>query len=466
MQKQASAFTFVQLKNDGFMLSRISRILVGSLFIVSGLIKANDPVGFSYKLNDYFAPGVFDLPWLDPFALELSILVCVAEIVLGVAVLLGARMKLASWALLLLMIFFTFLTGYTAVANWFFDNHESGLTHFFEGVLGFVARDDISYMKDCGCFGDAIKLDPWESFWKDVVLMVFSIIIFLDRRNTEPADRNSDLLNLGGSLILISVFSLGMVGWAFPIWFSIVTFIVLLGIKEFMKQDWKDWVMASVATIITTWFCLYCVMYLPIKDFRPYKIGNNISELKECPPDAPQDIYEDTWFYSVNGEVNTYTTEDEPWNIEGAEFVDRETELIFKGCEPPIHDFVLEDSDGNDYTEDILAEGYIFLSVCYDITETDNASQVKINAINEAAMNDPEGGPYMYGLAANSYSEIETFRHANQNQFDYLTADATMLKTIIRSNAGLVLLKEGTVIGKWHYNSIPTYEEVKQNYMN
>ena len=95
-----------------------------------------------------------------------------------------------------------------------------------------------------------------------------------------------------------------------------------------------------------------------------------------------------------------------------------------------------------------------------------NKNLLKINAINEAAMNDPEGGPYMYGLAANSYSEIEPFRHANQNQFDYLTADATMLKTIIRSNAGLVLLKAGTVLGKWHYNSIPTYEEVKQNYMN
>ena len=106
------------------MLNRISRLLVGSLFIVSGLIKANDPIGFSYKMNDYFAPGVLNMPWADAWALELSVLVCVAEIVLGVAVLFGARMRLAGWSLLILMVFFTFLTGYTAIANWLFDNPE------------------------------------------------------------------------------------------------------------------------------------------------------------------------------------------------------------------------------------------------------------------------------------------------------------------------------------------------------
>lgn len=444
------------------MLNRISRILVGSLFIVSGLIKANDPIGFSYKLNDYFAPGVFDLPWLDPLALELSVLVCVAEIVLGVAVLFGARMKLASWSLLLLMIFFTFLTGYTAIANWFFDNPESGVTNFFEGIFGFVAREDISYMKDCGCFGDAIKLNPWESFLKDVVLMVFSIIIFRFRSTTKPEAIKTDFINLGISLALIAAFSLGMVSWAFPIWFSIFTFGALIAIKKFMQSDAKDWYMAVAATLISFYFSYYCIEHLPVKDFRPFKIGNNISELKECPPDAPQDIYEDTWYYSVNGEVKTFTTAEEPWNIEGAEFVDRETELVFKGCEPPIHDFVLEDNDGMDYTEDILAEPYMFLAITYDIKKADGEAQAALNAINTGAMNDPDGGPYMYGLAANSYEEVEPYRHDHQVEYDILTADATMLKTVVRANPGLVLLKEGTVIGKWHYNDVPTYEEIKQ----
>lgn len=401
--------------------------------------------------------------WLDPFALELSVLICVAEIVLGVAILFGARMKLASWSLLILMIFFTFLTGYTAIANWFFDNYESSTTQFFEGVFGFVARQDISYMKDCGCFGDAIKLNPWESFLKDVVLLIFTVFIFLKRKVTKPEGLQTDLINLGVSMVLIAAFALGMVSWAFPIWFALVTFIVLLGIKQFMKQDSKDWIMAIASTIIATWFSVYCIQHLPVKDFRPYKIGNNIGELKECPPDAPQDIYNDTWFYEVNGVVGEYTTEQAPWAIEGAKFVDRETELIFKGCEPPIHDFVLESEDGMDYTEDILAEEYMLLVIGYDITNADEDVQPKLNALYDASNND--GGPYMYAMVSNVSSEIETFRHKHQNMFEYLTGDATMLKTIIRSNPGLVLLNKGTVIGKWHYNDIPTYDEIKSEYL-
>jgi len=443
------------------MLNRVSRILVGALFIVSGLIKANDPIGFSYKLNDYFAPGVFNMPWLDSFALELSIFVCVAEIVLGIAVLFGARMKLASWSLLIMMVFFTLLTGYTAIANWFFDNPDSGVTHFFEGILGFVAREDISYMKDCGCFGDAIKLTPWQSFLKDVVLMVFSVIIFMGRDKVKMGSIKDDLINWGIALVLIAFFSFGVVHWAFPVWFSLVSFGVLLGIKTLLSQEWKDWVMAGAATIITAWFCWYCVAHLPIKDFRPYKIGNNIAELKECPPDAPQDVYEDTWYYKVNGEVKTFTTAEEPWNIEGAEFVDRTTELIEKGCEPPIHDFVLEDIDGMDYTEDILTESAMILVINYDITKADVGAQKGVANLFEATINDPNGGPYMYGLAANIYEEVEPFRHEHQLQFDYLTGDATMLKTIIRANPGIVLLSEGEVLGKWNGNDVPSYEEIK-----
>lgn len=446
------------------MLTRISRLFVGALFIVSGLIKANDPIGFSYKLNDYFAPGVFDLPWLDAFALELAVIACVAEIVLGIAILFGARMKLASWSLLILMVFFTFLTGYTAVANWLFDNNESGLTHFVEGIFGFIIREDYSYMKDCGCFGDAIKLNPWESFLKDLILMVFTVIIFLKRKVIKMGDTKEDMINLGVAMILIAAFSLGVVGWPFPIWFSLVSFGLLLGIKQLMKHDSKDWVMAGAATVVTTWFCIHCINHLPIKDFRPYKVGNSITELKECPPDAPQDVYQDTWFYKVNGEVGEYTTDQAPWNIEGAEFVDRETELISKGCEPPIHDFILEDADGMDWTEDILAEESMLLVVSYDLMKTDIDVQKDLNKLNEDAMND--GGPYMHGLAANTYSQIEPFRHEHQIMYDYLTADGTMLKTIIRANPGVVLLNKGTVVAKWHFNDLPSYDEIKTDYLN
>lgn len=429
------------------------------MFIVSGLIKANDPMGFSYKLNDYFAPGVLNMTWLDPIALELSVFICVAEIVLGIAILFGARMRLASWSLLLLMIFFTFLTGYTAIANWMFDNEQASFTAMMEGMFGFVIREDYSYMKDCGCFGDAIKLDPWESFLKDVVLMIFTVIIFIKRKTIEPADLKTDLINLGIALILVAGFSFGVLGWGFPVWFSIVSFGVLLALKQFIKNPAVDWIMAGAATVLCTWFSVHCVMHLPVKDFRPYRIGNNIAELKECPPDAPQDVYEDTWFYSVNGEVKEYTTAEAPWNIEGAEFVDRETVLISKGCEPPIHDFVLEAEDGTDMTDAILEEEYVILVITYDVTKANEDVQQDLNAIYDASNDD--GGPYIYGLCANSYNDLEDYRHKHNVMYDYLTADGTMLKTIIRSNPALVLLNQGTVIGKWHHNDLPSYEDLK-----
>ena len=125
-------------------LTYISRLVVGSLFIVSGLIKANDPVGFSYKLKDYFAPDVLNLEFLVPIVLPMAVLICAIEIVLGVAALFGSKMKLVSWMLLLMIVFFTFLTFYSA---------------YFEKVT------------DCGCFGDALKLTPWESFTKDLILL-------------------------------------------------------------------------------------------------------------------------------------------------------------------------------------------------------------------------------------------------------------------------------------------------------
>ena len=149
------------------ILTIISRLLVGSLFIVSGLIKANDPVGFSYKLKDYFAADVLNMEWLIPFALVLAVVICVVEIVLGLATVMGSKMKPVSWLLLLMIIFFTFLTFYSAQ---------------FEKVT------------DCGCFGDALKLTPWESFSKDAVLLLFVLLIFLKRKSIEMNSEREDLI--------------------------------------------------------------------------------------------------------------------------------------------------------------------------------------------------------------------------------------------------------------------------------
>jgi len=448
------------------ILTIISRLLIGSLFIVSGLIKANDPLGFSYKLNDYFAASVLNMPWLDSFALELSIFICVVEIVLGVAVLLGSKMKVATWSLLGLMIFFTFLTGLTAVANWLFENNESATTLFLEGLFGFVIREDYSYMKDCGCFGDALKLTPWQSFLKDVVLLVVLIPTFIWRKKIESNTEKEDMIMLPIAVALVALFSLGVVSWGFPILFSIFLLGILFAMKKWVKMPQLDWGMAVVATIVATWFSIYSLQHLPIRDYRPYAVGKSLPDGIKCPDGAPQDIYEDKWFYRVNGEVKEFTTADAPWKIAGAEYVDRETELIFKGCEPPIHDFVLEDYDGNDHTDEILSEPAILLIVTYDITAADEDVQAAINALNTAAQNDPKGGPYVYGLSASLHDNVEAFKTKHKTEFDFLTADATALKTVIRSNPGIVLLKKGVVAGKWHHNDLPSYETLRAEYLN
>ncbi|MFQ5335122.1 MAG: DoxX family protein, partial [Flavobacteriales bacterium] len=167
----------------------ISRILVGALFIVSGLVKLNDPLGFSYKLEEYFSPDVLNMDWMMPYALLCSVVFSVLEVALGIAVLAGFMMRLSSWLLLGMMAFFTFLTFYSA---------------YFEKVT------------ECGCFGDALKIMPWHSFWKDVVLLVFVILIFIRQKSIKLNSPGENLIILPVALALIAAFSLLVIDWGFP----------------------------------------------------------------------------------------------------------------------------------------------------------------------------------------------------------------------------------------------------------
>src|SRR5690606_10922348 len=193
------------------ILDGVSRVIVGILFIISGLIKLNDPVGFSFKLKDYFAPEVLDLGFLVPYALLIAIFVVIFEVLLGVALLLGYLKKITLWSLLLMIVFFTFLTFYSAYFN---------------------------KVTDCGCFGDAIKLTPWESFIKDVILLVLILILFFGRKYIQP----------------------------------------------FFSKNVR-----SIAIFASFVFCLavtyWVLQHLPIIDFRPYKIGANIQEGMSVPAD-------------------------------------------------------------------------------------------------------------------------------------------------------------------------------------
>ncbi len=417
------------------IITDISRILVGALFVVSGLIKANDPIGFSYKLGEYFAPDVLNWTIFEPFALQLAIFICVVEIVIGFATLFGAKMKLVSWSLLGMIVFFTFLTFYSAYFN---------------------------KVTDCGCFGDALKLTPWESFYKDVVLLVLVLIIFIRQSKIQMQGLTHDLMIGFGGLLFVLYFSNMLINWSFPIYFYLVTFAILLVYKLFAKSTQKAWIMGLLAALISSYFTYHCVNHLPLKDFRPFAIGKSIPEGRTLPIGAKEDVYQTTMQYKnrQTGEVKDFTMQNYPWKDTLTwEFVDRITTLVEEGDHPPIHDFNLFDADGNDITEDLLVEPYMFLLVNYDISKASSSDLSSLNAL----VKDVYGwGYYMYGLTASNIDLINAYKKENALDFDFLTADETVLKTIIRSNPGLVMLKAGTVVGKWHLNDFPSSEEVKK----
>ncbi len=444
----------------------ISRLIVGALFIVSGLIKANDVLGFSYKMEEYVAPDVLNWVVFQGIEVPLSAIVCIAEILLGVAVLAGEKFRLASWSLLLLIIFFAFLTGYTAIGNWFFEHPQASLTHTFESIFSFDARGDIHYFKDCGCFGDALQLTPMQSFLKDVVLLVFILIIFIQQKTVKANTQKEDIVYYGGAILLIFLFSVGVLNWFFPVLFSAVTFALMWAVKRLVnKPELNGWLMAGATTVICTSFTLYTLGHLPIRDFRPYAIGKNIEAGMEIPEgqEPPQYAVNYTMQSQTSGETQVVSSIDylqkEVWKNKDLKIIETSEQFLVKeGYVPPIHDFVLEDlEDGSDRTSEILSMDIVALWVCYNINTTYTEVQPQVSALSKEM---EQKGIHVVGLTAGLYDDVENFRHTYDLEFPFLTCDGTTLKTVIRSNPGLVLLKNGTVVGKWHHNDIPTFEQL------
>lgn len=369
------------------ILAQISRVFVGILFIISGFIKANDPLGFSYKLDEYFQ--VFGMPWLSVVSLIMAILICAFEIGLGFALLLGAKMKFTAWSLLLMIVFFTFLTFY----SWKFD-----------------------VVKDCGCFGDALHLTPFQSFMKDVVLLVLILFIFIKRNEIRPllGERSSTYMSY-----------LGFAGSLF--------------------------------------FSLYCYRHLPVIDFRPYAIGKSIPEGMKLPPNAVTDSVAMIFIYEKDGKQLELTTEQLSTIDDTYKFIDRKDKVIREGDKAPIHDFVITTVDGTEITNDILSKDKIFLLISYDITKADEDVQSQINDF--VALSQKNGIEFI-GITSSSAKDVEAFRQKHNSAFDYYFADATMLKTMIRSNPGLMLLKKGTVVDMWHHNDLPPFDEVSKKHLN
>ncbi len=357
-------------------LVQISRVLVGVLFIISGLIKLNDPLGFSYKLQEYFSADVLNLPFLEPYALAISVLVVVFEVVLGVFLLIGYKPKFTIWSLLGMIIFFTFLTFYSA----YFDK-----------------------VKDCGCFGDALKLTPWESFTKDVILLVFILILFFGLKHIKP---------IFGKLTTT--------------------------------------VMALLSFIACLWFGYHVLMHLPVKDFRAYKIGANIKEGMSIPEDAPKPVQEYTWKFKVNGEEKEFVTNGSYPTVEGGEYVGYEIKVIDEGYTPPIQDFSIETED-EDLTDEFLSEDNLVMVVMYDMANAEIEGLKKVKLATDNAI---KKGYKVIGLSASGLEDKQRIKEAYDLNFDTYLCDEKALKTVVRSNPGILELQNGTVMQKLHWNDV------------
>lgn len=442
----------------------ISRILVGSLFIISGLIKANDPLGFSYKLEEYFAFDVLNWTIFQGTEVWMAAFISIGEIVLGAALIAGEKIKLSAWLLVIMMVFFTFLTGYTAIGNWFFEHYDKDLTHTFENLFGFAARE-IHYFKDCGCFGDAIPFTPWDSFIKDLVLGVFTIIIFRGRNGVKPNNKQEDIVYYSIATLLVSVFAIFVTHWVFPLAFIVVLFGAMLATKHFIKVN-RGWLMGLVAFVITTLFPVYTLRYLPIKDFRPFAIGQHLPSNMELQEGQTAPIYTvDYTMKSIStGEETVVSAIDYLdkgiWENKDLEIVGTGDQyLVQEGDEPSIHDFVLESlTDGGDYTYSILEEEYVLLWISYDLDNANVDAQKKVASLTKEAHT---AGVSTYELTASNFEDTENYKQMYGIDIETYVCDATTLKTVIRSNPGLIVLNKGTVIGKYSFRKVESLQDIR-----
>ncbi len=367
------------------VIVKASRFLVGILFLFSGFVKADDPLGFTYKLQEYFAKDALNLPWLNGLALPFAIVIPVIELALGFMILIGARKKLTLWLLLLTIIFFTFLTFYTALYN---------------------------KVTECGCFGDAIPMTSWASFGKNIVLLILILILFAGNKYIHPIFNNT-----AESVSVILFTSLSLI------------------------------------------FSLYCYNYLPVIDFRPYKVGTDLKQAMKGVPEIDKYYY--TYQNKSTGQKQEFET---PPDSNNWKYVSFRTVTIKKGIDPV--DFNINTLNGDNITDSILnITGFTFLLVSVHLNEW-GGGQNALNKINDLAQNCIKNNIGFICLTNSGDEDIAIFRKKYKPQFQFFNTDETVLKTMLRSNPGLILLKGGVIKAEWHYHSIPSYSKVNRQYLH
>jgi len=382
------------------LLTHIPRVLVGGLFIFSGFIKANDPLGFSYKLKEYFEvfqtdSGMAFFEYFAHIALPLAILVCASEIVLGVMLLIGFKRNLTLWLLLAQIAFFTFLTFYSACYN---------------------------KVTSCGCFGDFLPLKPWESFWKDVALMFLITLLIAGKENINE---------IGAPMLVSTLFFAGLV-------FSL-------------------------------WFPIYAYRNLPPLDFRAYAPGLSIKENMKFPATYSPAVIETGFIYEniKTGEKKHFDLTTYPWQdtLNWKWFATDNIVVKDAVNAPRITDFTVTDMNGNTITDSVLNDkNYSFWLVMHELAHTEDNAELMAQ-INDFYKLAAQENYNFIALSASGAKEIDDFKHAHNALYNFASVDNIVLKTMIRSNPGLMLIKDGTVIANWHHNNFPGFTAVKQQYM-
>lgn len=368
------------------LVKNLCRIIVGIVFIYSGFVKGIDPLGSDYKFTDYF--NAFGMGWMNATTLFFSFALSLAEFLIGIALLFNLWVSRMAWGAILFMAFFTPLTLVLALTN---------------------------PVSDCGCFGDAMILTNWQTFWKNIILLLLAIMIFVYRKEYKS------------SLPLMGQFS----------------FLTLAGAGMLCLS-------------------IYCYRHLPVLDFRPYAVGKNITEGMRLPEGAEPDQYEVTLKYKnkQTGEIRSFTEDNYPWqDTLNWEYESSSERLVKKGYITPIHDLVIEHPTLGNITEEILEDdNHTILAVAYNLNQSDTQYQPAINRLAEYAQ---EKGIRFYGLTSSSERDIEAYKKRNHVPYEFCTADEIQLKTMIRSNPGVIILREGTILDKWAGKDVPEVKELQ-----
>ena len=397
-------------------LTHLVRLGTGGLFIFSGTIKANDPSGFKYKLQEYFEVfkadfaslfGISDADHSGNFlinlceyfhdhSLALAIIICISEVALGFMLLIGIKKTLTLWLLLAQIVFFTFLTFYSACYN---------------KVTG------------CGCFGDFIKLAPWESFWKDIILLIAIAILFAGKENIRP-------------------------------------------IFTSMKYNWS---ITGIAIFASLCFPLICYNFLPVWDFLPFYNGADVCKGRENGPNYKPAVYQYSMFYKnlKTGELKEFSDKNAPWQDSlNWKYESLNTKLISEATDvAKISTYTFQDFDGNEVADSLLkSKDYYFLLIMNKLNESEKDESL-IQSMKKFSISASRDNVKFIAVTHDFKEDISKYKKETNTDFNFVISDDVQLKMMIRSNPGLMLFKGCRMIKKWHYNRFPLYESVKQEYM-